>query len=172
VTELSDEVLMAYADGVLDAVAAEEVEIALIRHPDYRQRVHIFRMTRHPVQRAFDDVMNEPVPERAVAILAGNLTSRFGDLGLGTLRALKRRSRQRLSEIAIAIAAQMSRYARTRGEKVSVRFPQVKQAHARAQSPTRTLRRPFPLPGRRQLLNQRRAARRQIDANGTLRLRR
>lgn len=140
-TELSNEILMAYADGVLDTVAAEQVETALTEHPEYRQRVHIFRMTRHPVQRAFDEVMDEPVPDKAVAVLRRAVGFRFGELGLGALRAMRRRGPQQLSEIAVAIAARLWRYARARGHRSNARLPGAKQTHERAPSKSGTQRR-------------------------------
>ena len=118
--ELSDEILMAYADGVLDADTAKRVEMALTDHPEYRERIEKFRATRHPVQRAFDDVMKEPMSQRAVAIVRGGrvgaFATRFGDLGRGALRALKRRGVRRLNEIAIAIATRVLRYGRKRAD--------------------------------------------------------
>ena len=51
--EISDEMLMAYADGALDPANQALVENALKKHPQYREKVDKFRATRNPVRAAF-----------------------------------------------------------------------------------------------------------------------
>jgi len=53
VSVVSDEVLMAYADGVLDPAERDAVEAALQRHPECRQKVEKFRATLSPLQSLF-----------------------------------------------------------------------------------------------------------------------
>ena len=65
---VSDEVLMAFADGALDPAEREAVEAALQRHPEYRQKVEKFRATRAPLQSLFRQEIGidhlEPLIER------------------------------------------------------------------------------------------------------------
>jgi anti-sigma factor RsiW len=120
VTELSNEVLMAYADGELDPSSAAEVEIRIASHLEYQELVRVFKSTRDPVQRAFCEVMDERMSERAVAALRGRDVcarhSGFADLGRGVLRALTNRGARRFNEIAIAIASRLARYTRRRAD--------------------------------------------------------
>lgn len=51
--EISDELLMAYADGALDAADRAAVETAIEAHPAYREKVEKFRATRAPIGAAF-----------------------------------------------------------------------------------------------------------------------
>jgi hypothetical protein len=59
VADLSDEVLMAYADGVLDEALRAHVEQELQQHPEYRQKVEKFRATLKPVQEVFEEKLDE-----------------------------------------------------------------------------------------------------------------
>src|SRR5262245_50400212 len=53
VSVVSDEVLMAYADGALDPAERIAVEAALHRHPEYRQKVEKYQATGAPIQALF-----------------------------------------------------------------------------------------------------------------------
>jgi hypothetical protein len=53
VSVVSDEVLMAYADGVLDPAERDAVEAVLQKHPECRQKVEKFRATLSPLQSLF-----------------------------------------------------------------------------------------------------------------------
>jgi hypothetical protein len=55
VSVVSDEVLMAYADGVLDPAERDAVEAVLQRHPECRQKVEKYRATLSPIQHLFRD---------------------------------------------------------------------------------------------------------------------
>lgn len=61
---LDDELLMAYADGELDAARAAEVEAALADDPDARRTLEMFLRSGALVRHAFDRPLREPVPER------------------------------------------------------------------------------------------------------------
>jgi hypothetical protein len=65
---MSDELLMAYADGVLDPAARAGVEVAIRSNPEYRKKVERFRATRSPVQEAFREALRssrlEPLIDR------------------------------------------------------------------------------------------------------------
>lgn len=65
---VSDEVLMAYADGVLDPAERHAVEAAMQRHPECRQKVEKFRATLSPLQSLFRESIGidhlEPLIDR------------------------------------------------------------------------------------------------------------
>jgi hypothetical protein len=58
VADLSDEILMAYADDALDPAERAGVEAAIETRPDYQAKVSRFRATRKPVQQAINDQLN------------------------------------------------------------------------------------------------------------------
>jgi anti-sigma factor RsiW len=59
VADLSDEILMAYADGVLDAADRADVEKSIREHPEYEQKVEKFRATLKPVHQAFEGALDK-----------------------------------------------------------------------------------------------------------------
>ena len=61
---ISDEILMAYADGELDAAAREAVESAMREDPQIEKRVAAHRALRRRVQAAYSGELSEGVPER------------------------------------------------------------------------------------------------------------
>lgn len=63
----SDETLMAYADGELDAATREAVEAAAAADSELAQRIAQHRALRARVAQAFDPVLTEPVPARLLA---------------------------------------------------------------------------------------------------------
>jgi hypothetical protein len=69
VAELSDEMLMAYADGALDPVEHAAVEAAIGRHPEYQRKVEKFRATLKPVRRAFEEEPNAGSVQSLIASL-------------------------------------------------------------------------------------------------------
>lgn len=66
---LSDETLMAYADGELDAAAIARVEAVLARDPEARERLEIFAATGAPLKELYSKPMEEPVPPHLVALV-------------------------------------------------------------------------------------------------------
>lgn len=66
---LSDELLMAYADGELEANEAERVEAAMRDDPNVGMRVERFRRVRRALRTAYDSVVQEPIPDRLRALL-------------------------------------------------------------------------------------------------------
>ena len=60
----SDETLMAYADGELDAATRAAVEAAAAADPAVAQRIAQHQALRARISRAFDPVLAEPVPAR------------------------------------------------------------------------------------------------------------
>ncbi len=68
---ISDETLMAYADGELDAATRASVETAMLEDPELAKRVARHSALREALQRAFSAVLEEPVPERLIAATRG-----------------------------------------------------------------------------------------------------
>lgn len=65
----SDDNLMAYADGELDAAQRADIERALAEDSALRQRVAVMQAQRDRVQAAFSAVLDEPVPDRLSRLL-------------------------------------------------------------------------------------------------------
>ena len=72
----SDEVLMAYADGELDAKTRSQVQEALATDPDVARRVAAHMALRASVRASFDKVLDEPLPERLIAAARASGTSK------------------------------------------------------------------------------------------------
>jgi anti-sigma factor ChrR (cupin superfamily) len=68
---ISDETLMAYADGELDSAARASVEAAMQEDPEIGRRVARHRALREAMQGAFSTVLNEPVPDRLIQAARG-----------------------------------------------------------------------------------------------------
>ena len=67
----SDETLMAFADGELDAVGRAAVEQAMLTDPSVAERVARHRDLRRRLQAASARALEEPVPERLLAAVRG-----------------------------------------------------------------------------------------------------
>lgn len=67
--EVPDELLMAFADGVLEPAEAARIEAILKDRPDLQHKVGKFRQTGVALQRAFDEVLDAPVPEQLLAAI-------------------------------------------------------------------------------------------------------
>ncbi|MBB5016354.1 zf-HC2 domain-containing protein [Rehaibacterium terrae] len=72
---ISDERLMAYVDGELDAAQAAQVEAAIAADPALAAAVARQRRLRERLRAAFDPVLDQPVPERLLAAARGATTS-------------------------------------------------------------------------------------------------
>jgi anti-sigma factor RsiW len=66
VSLISDELLMAYADGELDNSERANVETCLQQSPDVAARLAVFSATGRGLANIFDKPMLEPVPQRLV----------------------------------------------------------------------------------------------------------
>jgi hypothetical protein len=75
VADLTDEILMAYADGELDGAMRAEVEAALAGDPELRERLNIFLATGAPLAKLFDARLNEPVPAHLVHLIRSHKSS-------------------------------------------------------------------------------------------------
>lgn len=60
----SDEVLMAYADGVLPEPEAAAVRAAALAQPEVAARIELFRASRQVLRGTFEPLLREPVPQR------------------------------------------------------------------------------------------------------------
>ena len=69
--KISDEKLLAYVDGELDAAARAEVEAAIAADPQLAQRVQQEQGLRDMLRAAYDPVMAEPMPARLLAAARG-----------------------------------------------------------------------------------------------------
>lgn len=67
--KITEEELMAYADGELPPLAAKRVEAAMAEDGDLAARVARFRAVRRALKTAYDSVVSEPVPEHLRALL-------------------------------------------------------------------------------------------------------
>ena len=65
----SEETLMAYADGELDAAGRAEVEAALAADPALAERIEAHRALRARLSAAFARVLEEPASDRLMALL-------------------------------------------------------------------------------------------------------
>jgi len=66
---LDDETLMAYADNELSAIDTKRVERAMAEDPALARRVARFVNARRALKKAFDSVLDEPVPDHITKLL-------------------------------------------------------------------------------------------------------
>jgi anti-sigma factor RsiW len=69
----SDELLVAYLDGELDAGPSAEVAAAIARDPALSRDAQALRESAAALRAAFDEVLHEPVPERLLAAARGQI---------------------------------------------------------------------------------------------------
>ena len=93
--KISDETLMAYADGELDAAARAAVESAMREDPQIEARVAAHRTLRRKVQAAYSAELSEEVPERLLAAARGVEPTRSKVVNLQDARAAMQRSGSR-----------------------------------------------------------------------------
>jgi hypothetical protein len=92
---ISDETLMAYADGELDAAGRASIEAAMHDDPEIAKRVARHRALRETMQGAFAAVLQEPVPDRLIAAARGQTAahqSAVADLSLAREAARRKAS--------------------------------------------------------------------------------
>jgi len=73
--KITEDLLMAYADGEADAETRAAVEAAMAVDGAIRERVEAHRRLRGTLAGAFGSAMNEPVPERLLAAVRGEAAS-------------------------------------------------------------------------------------------------
>jgi hypothetical protein len=66
--KVTEEMLMAYADGELDAAERAQVEAAMAADPQLAQRVSAHQAMRRRLATGFASVLEEPVPERLASL--------------------------------------------------------------------------------------------------------
>jgi hypothetical protein len=91
---ISDETLMAYADGELDAATRASVEAAMQEDPEIRKRVADHRALRETLRGAFSAVLDEPVPQRLIEAARGPSAAR--KTGVADLSRAREAARQRI----------------------------------------------------------------------------
>jgi len=106
----SDDRLVAYLDGELEAVEQREVEAWLDGDPAARDQLAALAQSAKLVRRAFDGVLHEPVPNRLIAAARGD--TRAGGKGPEILpfkqpQAAKRLARWRQWQVGLPIAASL-----------------------------------------------------------------
>lgn len=72
----SDEILMAYVDGELDAGMRAEIEAAAAAQPQLAEAIDRHRATREALLQAYAPVLDEPVPSRLLDALAPGASGR------------------------------------------------------------------------------------------------
>src|SRR5580704_14683030 len=92
---ISDETLMAYADGELDAAARAEVESAMREDPQIEARVAAHRALRRKVQAAYSAELSQDIPERLLAAARGAESTRSKVVNLQDARAAMERKASR-----------------------------------------------------------------------------
>jgi anti-sigma factor RsiW len=97
VTNLSDETLMAYADGELQPIEMARVKRLLASDPELRVRLEMFRATGRGLASLFDGHINAPLPAR-LTLTPGRDWSKVFNLRL-------KRKRQYLPEFRLAAAS-------------------------------------------------------------------
>ena len=91
--QFSDETLMAYADGELDADLRQRIEAAMALDPAIAERIAKHRSLRADLGAAFGGVLDEPIPDRLLgAAKASPLESKSATItDLDAARAAKHR---------------------------------------------------------------------------------
>ena len=74
--QFSDETLMAYADGEVDADLRRQIEAAMALDPSIAERVAKHRNLRSDLGAAFNGVLDEPMPARLLDAAAATPASR------------------------------------------------------------------------------------------------
>lgn len=103
--KFTDEMLMAYADGELEAVARAEIEEAMARDPALARAVERHRAMAERIGGAYGDVLDEPVPERLLALAAKPATAPVADLATRRRERSTRAARRHLPAWAAAAAS-------------------------------------------------------------------
>lgn len=90
---VSDELLMAYADGEVDDATREQIERAVAADQNLRAKVEHHRALRRQLNAAFDPVLSEAVPDRFNALLADVKPVAIADLSQARAARKERKAR-------------------------------------------------------------------------------
>jgi hypothetical protein len=104
---ISNETLMAYADGEVDAATRAIVEAAIRDDPEVRRRVAHHQAMREVVKGAFAAVIDEPVPQRLIAAARGAPAGNVVDLAGARIAAAVKAPRRGLRWQPAAMAASL-----------------------------------------------------------------
>ena len=85
-SEISDEMLMAYADGQLNDLDHLRVEAFVAGDSDAQKRLAAFTSTRSALAELFDQPMREPVPQRLIDTIMGDGNNAAKPIPLSTRR--------------------------------------------------------------------------------------
>jgi hypothetical protein len=77
---ISEETLMAYADGELDPSTRASIEAAMREDPEIGKRITRHRALREEMRSAFSAVLDEPVPDRLIAAARGQSVVQKGSV--------------------------------------------------------------------------------------------
>jgi hypothetical protein len=94
---VSDETLMAYADGEVDAATRAIIEAAMRDDPEVARRIARHRALRKAMRGAFSAVIDEPVPQRLIDAARGAPVSDVADLAGARDAAVRKAPRRGLS---------------------------------------------------------------------------
>jgi hypothetical protein len=100
---VTNEMLMAYADGELDAAACAKIEGAMREDPSIERRVEKFREERRLLQAAYARELDEPVPEKILAALREAPPANIVDLKRRGMGSRPRTMRWRYTALAAGI---------------------------------------------------------------------
>ena len=101
--DVSDEMLMAYADGEADDATRTLIEAVMRDDPEIGRRVARHQALRRAVQGAFAEVLDEPVPQRLVAAARGAAAGNVVDLARAREGAGKRLRRWQPAAMAASL---------------------------------------------------------------------
>jgi len=102
---ITDEMLMAYADGELDSATRAEVARAIGADPSLTKRVEQHRALQAKLKGAYDPVLTEPMPERLRKLADASGSASVTDLAATRAARNAKPSARRLSPIWLPIAA-------------------------------------------------------------------
>lgn len=88
---VTDEMLVAFADGELDPKGREAVMRAVAADPQLRERLAAHQRLRETLTAHFAPVAAEPVPDRLKTLLAGNEDEKDNVVDLAAVRAVRKR---------------------------------------------------------------------------------
>src|SRR5450755_4049621 len=95
---ISDETLMAFADGELDGAARAAVELAMREDPQIEKRIAEHRAMRQRVQAAYSAELSEEIPDRLLRAASGAGAAAQSNVGIerSASRARPPRTRWRM----------------------------------------------------------------------------
>jgi anti-sigma factor RsiW len=103
----SDERLIAYLDGELDAAESAEIARWLERDAGLRDRAALLSESAALLRSAYDDVLREPLPERLIAAARGAAEAPVVDIAAARARRWKRYASDRRWWIGVPVAASL-----------------------------------------------------------------